>query len=276
MTYTQFRYILVIVDLATKYVIAKPLRTATASSVVKVFQDHLVLVHGCPQVIMTDNGSQFAGHVFQQFCDSVHAKLHLIPRHFPSANPCERYIKTLKTMMSIYAKGDHRNWSENLPYLTLALNTARNETTGFSPVKLVYGRDLRSPYELAADVQDGDTAPFDPLVYDKDLQGSLKKMFKHVRGAASKAMETQARSYNLRRRSGDDFPVGCLVWRKNFPQSDAGARVTAKLSEKYLGPFKVTHVYSSTQVELADLAGRSKGRWHVSHLKKVVGDVKLN
>ena len=273
----KFRYILVIVDLATKFVIAKPLRTATASSITKVFQEDLVLIHGCPQVIITDNASQFSGHEFQNFCASVNAKSHLIPKHFPSANPCERYIKTLKTMVAMFAKDDHRNWAKNLPYLVFAMNTSKNETTQFTPSKLVYGRELRSPYELAADVQDGDTSPFDPLTYNNELQGSLKKIFAHVRSAASKAMATQAKTYNLRRRVVDDeFPVGCLVWKKNFPQSSAGDRIAAKLQEKYVGPFTVTHVWSPTQVELADLTGKSRGRWHVTHLRRVSGDVISN
>lgn len=271
MTPEKYRYVLTIVDLATKYVIAKPLRTATADSIVNIFNNDVNLIHGSPQVILTDNGSQFAGKTFKKYCESINSKLHLIPRHFPSANPCERYIKTLKTMMSIYAKEDQRNWGKNLQYLTFAINTSRNETTGFTPTRLVFGRELRSQYELAADVQDGKCTEFDPLKYDQELQGSLKKIFNHVRESASKAMTTQAKLYNLRRRDGNQFPVGSIVWKKNFPKSNAGERVTAKLCEKYQGPFQVTHVWSPTQVELADLKGNNKGRWHITHLKMVMG-----
>lgn len=274
MTVDKYRYVLTIVDLATKYVVAKPLRKATADLIIEIFKKDLTLVHGCPEVILTDNGSQFAGKSFSKYCESINAKLHLIPKHFPSANPCERYIKTLKTMMSIFAREDQRNWGKNLPYLTFAINTSRNETTGFTPSRLIFGRELRSQYELAADAHEGRCIEFDPLKYDQELQGSLKKIFQHVRTAASKAMVTQAKTYNLRRREGNQFPVGSLVWKKNFPKSDGGARITAKLCEKYQGPFKVTHVWSPSQVELADLAGKSKGRWHITHLKNVVGQTK--
>lgn len=271
MSGNQFRFILVIVDLATKFVIAKPLRNATASSIVQIFQHHLTLLHGCPEVIITDNGSQFAGHQFKDYCSSIYAKLHLIPRHFPSANPCERYIKSLKTMLATFANNDHKRWAEDLPHLVLALNTSRSETTHFSPARLVYGRDLRSPFELSADVQNGTSGPFDPSKYDGELQGSLKKTFIYVKAAMEKAQKTQAKVYNLRRRQNQEFPVGTLVWRQNFPQSDAGTRVTAKFSPKYIGPFQVTQVWSPTQVELADLSGTDKGRWHISHLKKFIG-----
>lgn len=271
MTPERFRFALVIVDLATKFVIAKPIRTATAENIVKIFRENLVLVHGCPQMICTDNASQFSGRVFGDFCNSVNAKHHLIPIHFPSANPCERYIKSLKTMISTFAQNDHRRWAEHLSYMVFALNTSRNETTSFTPARLTFGRELRSPFELAAPLQKGTATPFDPLSYDGEIQGSLKRIFKSVRESASKAQEVQAKVYNTRRRGNVTYPVGSLVWRTNFVQSDAAARMTAKLCPKYIGPFKVSHIWSPTQVELSDLQGHAKGRWHISHLKPCIG-----
>lgn len=51
--------------------------------------------------------------------------------------------KTLRT--------EGRHWDKLLPYVLFAYRDVPQESTGFSPFELVYGRDVRSPLEQLKD-----------------------------------------------------------------------------------------------------------------------------
>ncbi|KZS03957.1 Uncharacterized protein APZ42_033194 [Daphnia magna] len=72
-------------------------------------------------------------------------------RHHPQANGAgERMNHTLAAMLSMYVTTDQRDWDETLQCVIFAYNTARQESTGYSPFFLFYGREpkLRIDSEL--------------------------------------------------------------------------------------------------------------------------------
>lgn len=266
MTGRKYRFILVCVDQCSKYVIAKPLRRTTAKEIIDVIRKEVVLRYGGLEAILSDNASYFSGKEFKKFCEEINCKLHLIPRYNPSSNPCERYVKTVKTMVSMYCEKSQKNWDQDLDYVNFAINTTTNDTTGFTPARLIFGRELRSPYELHSSVQVGGTQPFDPGRYDKQQQEIMERIRVKVKEATLKAKKHQQKHYNTRHRKVD-YPVGALVWRKSFVKSSGADDVAAKLSPKYQGPYKITHKYSHNQVEISDLTGKGAGKWHIESLK---------
>ncbi|XP_064945551.1 uncharacterized protein LOC135597052 [Musa acuminata AAA Group] len=64
----QRKYIIVGVDYFTKWVEAEPLATITEHQVEKFVWKNLVTRFGLPKAIITDNGPQFAGRRFREFC----------------------------------------------------------------------------------------------------------------------------------------------------------------------------------------------------------------
>ncbi|GFQ78142.1 transposon Ty3-I Gag-Pol polyprotein [Trichonephila clavata] len=51
------------------------------------------------------------------------------------------FNKTLADMMSMYVDTEQKNRDEILPFVTFAFNTAKQETTGFTPFYLLHGRE---------------------------------------------------------------------------------------------------------------------------------------
>uniref|UniRef100_T1GUL0 Uncharacterized protein n=1 Tax=Megaselia scalaris TaxID=36166 RepID=T1GUL0_MEGSC len=83
----------------------------------------------------------------------------------------------------------------------------------------------------------------------------------------AKASVMQAKYYNLRRR--DWRPeVGELVYKRNFPQSNAQNAYAAKLAPVFSGPFRVLNYISPTIVELKSLDINDK-RIRKIHLKDI-------
>ncbi|UYV72258.1 hypothetical protein LAZ67_9002369 [Cordylochernes scorpioides] len=79
-------------------------------------------------------------------------------RQYLPQNDQERLNKTLTDMISMYVDVDQKNWDNILPYVTFAYNTARQETTGYSPFFLVHGREVETPLDSILPYQPAGTA----------------------------------------------------------------------------------------------------------------------
>lgn len=51
-------------------------------------------------------------------------------------------------MIRKYVQPDQKNWDEVLPLMMLAYRSSVHETTGYSPAKLNFGRELKLPIDL--------------------------------------------------------------------------------------------------------------------------------
>lgn len=262
------RYILVFLDTSTRWPIAIPLRTVKTSHVANCLRNEVVNIWGCPEILLTDNGPQYVSRTLKKVCALFDIKLCHTAPYFPQANPCERTNRTLKTMLSIYCEGSQRRWDENLSDLMFALRTAVSETTGYSPAELNFGRRLRKPKELYRDCDSGETEEFSPGSYAGKLKEALVKMATEASVAQRKASTRQAHYYNLRRRHVE-LSKGTLVWRRNFPRSDAAQFTAAKLEPRFLGPFLVKDKVSTNIYSLITPGGKLSGDWHVRDLKPV-------
>ena len=63
-----FRYVYVAIDKFSKWIEYKPLVSATAKKVVKLFE-YIIHRFGIPNSIITDLGTTFTGHHFGDFCE---------------------------------------------------------------------------------------------------------------------------------------------------------------------------------------------------------------
>lgn len=264
------KYIVVFLDLCTKWLTAKPLRAATSLSVEKILMEEIVLQHGLPELLLTDNGSQFVSQRFRGVCEQLSIKLCHTPLYFPASNPVERYNRSIKTAISMYAKEDHRSWDLHLPYVLFALRASISEVTGFSPAKLTYGRELRPLFNLSNRSDSSDLSEFNPEAYLGQLTYDMAISMKQALTVLERSKALQAKRYNLRHQPRV-FKVGDIVLRKNFSKSSAVDAETSKLFPKFIGPFVIKTVRSPTQYELVNMRQKPSGLWNVSQLKPYNG-----
>ncbi|GFW80491.1 integrase catalytic domain-containing protein [Trichonephila clavipes] len=83
----------------------------------------------------------------QQICYILNIHQSLIPVYHPQANPVERKNMDLKPRLAILVQDKHDCWSEKLPFIRFAFNTAKCETTGQSAAFLNFGREIREVVE---------------------------------------------------------------------------------------------------------------------------------
>lgn len=253
-------YILSISDYFSKFCIFQPLRTATATTITKILEDHVFLLFGVPRRLIIDNGKQFIGKVFEKLTAAYGIEVIRTPSYHPQGNPCERQHRTLGTMLRAYVKDNHRTWEPNLQKVACAIRTAKHESTGQSPYFINFGREMKIH---------GNDHKVSDILSDVDAKGGtveFARLFEDVRTRLDKAFERSRTTYNLRHRNVK-YEIGDRVWRKNYPQSDAGQYFTAKFAPKFLGPFVISKRVSPWAYELKNLDGRPAGTWNVKDLK---------
>ena len=127
------QYLLTIMCAATRYPEAIPLRSITASAVVKALLTFFS-TFGLPRVIQTDQGSNFKSGLFRQVLKSLSVH-HIVSSayHPRSQGALERWHQTLKSMLRKYCVKTEKQWDEGVPFV---LFLPVQESTGFSPVPL--------------------------------------------------------------------------------------------------------------------------------------------
>ncbi|XP_014487199.1 PREDICTED: uncharacterized protein LOC106750992 [Dinoponera quadriceps] len=163
-------------------------------------------------------------------------------------------------MIAQYTGRNQRRWDEADPAIQFALNTAMQESTGYTPAYLNYGRELRTPY----DNQRPGAAPPPPEVNRKNLQ----EVFELVRVNLAWAYQKQERFYNLRRRPWRPR-TGEQVWKREHTLSNKARAVNAKLSPRYSGPYTICQIISPVIVDLRNRRGRIIPDIHSQDLKMV-------
>lgn len=269
LSFKQNRFIATAVDMASRWLVAMPLRRGTAKAVWKFLLENIILQYGKPEFVLADNGSIFASKYFRERCRDYDIDVRLIPKYSPSANQVERHHRSINTTLGIFAKETHRSWDENLPFVVFALRNAISDATGFSPAKLTFGENLRMPYELHKESEDGDLAEFDPDAFLNEFEDEQIFMYDKAIQSVEKVKKANAKRFNLRRRPSS-FQIGELVWRLNYDPSDGPKYITHKYLPKYKGPYVIAEIFSPSQVRLETLKGDDIGRWQFCQLKHFI------
>ena len=142
------RYVLVVCDYATRYPEAVALRNTDAESVAEELVKLFARV-GIPMEILTDQGTNFTSQLLAEVYKLLHVKgLRTSPYHPQTDGLVERFNQTLKEMFRKMASEEGKDWDKLLPYVLFAYREVPQESTGFSPFELVYGREVRGPLDV--------------------------------------------------------------------------------------------------------------------------------
>ena len=139
------RYILTLVDYATRYPEAVPLKKITTEAVAEALLDIYSRV-GIPEEVLTDQGTQFMSECMQEVSRLLSIKgLTSTPYHPICNGLVERWNGTLKSMLKRLCQDQPKQWHRLINPVLFAYREVPQESTGFSPFQLLYGRSVRGP-----------------------------------------------------------------------------------------------------------------------------------
>ena len=136
------RYVLVICDYAARFPEAVPLRSIEAERIAEELIKLFARV-GIPGEILTDQGSNFTSQLLTEIYRLLHVHpIRTSPYHPQTDGLVERFNQTLKTMLRKTAVEEGKDWDKLLPYLLFEYREVPQDSTGFSPYELLYGRSV--------------------------------------------------------------------------------------------------------------------------------------
>ena len=128
---------------------AVPTPNQKARTVAKTLWDHFFVHYGIPERLHSDQGPDFESRTIKELCELFGTqKIRTTPYH-PRGNPVERFNRTLLNMLGTLENQKKSHWREYVKPLVHAYNCTKNETTGFTPYELMFGRQPRLPVDLA-------------------------------------------------------------------------------------------------------------------------------
>src|ERR1044072_5571685 len=80
------KYIVVVTEYLTKWPEARALPDAKATSVVSFFYEDVICRHGCPKVLLTDQGTHFVNELLDSLCTRLGVKHNLSTAYRPQTN----------------------------------------------------------------------------------------------------------------------------------------------------------------------------------------------
>jgi hypothetical protein len=162
--------------------------------------------------------------------------------------------RTLLQMIRCTLEGGQHNWDDRLQLLMAAIRSTPNRSTGFTPNKLMLGREVRLPLQLVSGMPaPTDTAP----EYVRNLEKELAAAHQLAREHLEEQQIRQKRDYDVHPVQAK-YQVGDVIMLYDFSSKMGQAK---KLKPMWLGPFVVSAVVTPTLIKISSL----KRDWLVHH-----------
>ena len=146
-----YKYICVMQDALTRWVELIPLLTKSADEVARVITENITYRHGCIETLVTDRGTEFRNNILRAINDLTRTKHQFNTSANPQANTVERFNAVLKDMLASFVAESKQEWDTYIRVIAHSYNVTVNSTTGFSPFRMLYGREAKLPTEQWVD-----------------------------------------------------------------------------------------------------------------------------
>lgn len=231
------RYILTLQDDLSKYIAGIPIPNQEVSTIAKKLVTQIICIYGVPKIIVTDQGSNFTSQLFKDVCKILKIKKLNSSAYHPQTNgSLERVHRTLKEYLRNFVSNDNQDWCNWIPYATFVYNTTPNQSTGFTPFELVFGRQANLPNSFYEEPQ--------PYYNYENYYFELRdKMQKCNKIAKENLIHTKEKSKVFYDKNLNIFvpKLNQLVLLKNVSFQKGKSR---KLQPLWTGPYKVIKLNS--------------------------------
>ena len=258
-----YKYILTIVDVATRYPEAIPLKKIDTVTVAEALFSVFCRM-GCPKEILSDCGTQFVSELMTEVYRLLSVKpVTTTPYHPQSNGMVERFNGTLKAMLRRVIQDQPKEWDRYIPAVLFAYRELPSASTGFSPFELMFGRPARGPTYILAQTWSGQCeSDEDKALYQYvfELKNKLESTCSLAQEQVLHSMKTN-KSYADRKAKARSFKPGQKVLVLLSDEKN-------KLQTKWKGPFRVLDRLNQVDYKI-EMAGVVK-TFHVNMLKLYV------
>ncbi|CAF3559432.1 unnamed protein product [Rotaria sp. Silwood1] len=253
------KYVIVLTDNSTKYVIAEAVPDCTATCVARFLIDRFILVHGAPERLIRDQGSHFNNNLLRTITSAMNTPHIFSASYHPQTNgQVERFNATFAAQLAKYCNSEKTDWDLYLPSLVYAYNTSVHSTTKCTPYELAFARKPKCPFDLASPRID-----LPPLhSFYPYLQRVRHFLTNKARTNILHHQSHWKKRYN-KHRSDPSYQIGDLVYA-HIPSG------RSKLDARRLGPCTIIDTSGQQHYHVKNNLTGQTNWYHVNQLHPVV------
>jgi len=258
-----YRWIITMIDYATRYPEATPLKGISTTDVSEALVNMFSRV-GIPREMLTDRGTQFTSDLMKEISRLLSIRqFTTTPYHAMCNGLIEKFNGTLKKMLKRMAEERPRDWDRYIPALLFAYREVPQESLKFSPFELLYGRTVRGPMSILREIWTGDVDDEETKTtyqYVLELRERLEETCKLAHQELKKARISQKHYYDRKARP-----------RKMEPGEQVLIMLPTdnnKLLMQWKGPYDIINKIGENDYRI-DINGHAK-TFHANMLKKYI------
>jgi len=240
----DYNSILVVVDRLTKMVhFISTTEKMSAEDLAKLFRDNVWKLHSLLESIILDRGLQFVAGIMRELNRMLGIKSKLsIVFHSQTNGQMERVNQELEQYLRMFIDHRQEQWPDWLEMAEFAYNNKAHSSTKMSSFKANYRQDPRMGFEMRKKEKYEGAEKF---------VTKMKEIQEEAKAALEKAQEEMKKYADRKRGEADKYKVGDLIMlsTKDLKYQMTGRR-TEKLTERFVGPYKVKEIISANTVKL--------------------------
>jgi transposase InsO family protein len=130
-------FLMCVIDTFSKFAFVEPLKNKTSQSIAYTLQN-IICKEGSPEVISSDNGSEFVNSHFIELCQRFNIKHKTsLPYHPQAQGQIERFNSTIKkTIFKYLTQHNSKRYIDALQLLVYSYNTSVHNTTKRTPFEI--------------------------------------------------------------------------------------------------------------------------------------------
>ncbi|XP_025664392.1 uncharacterized protein [Arachis hypogaea] len=145
----QVKYLIVAINYYTKWIEAEPLASLSSSNCKKFMWRQVITHFGIPEVVISDNGTQFTDKKFTEFLTGLGIKQKFSSVEHPQTNgQVESANKVILLGLKKRLENKKGAWADELASVLWSYRTTEQSSTGETPFCLTYGVDAVIPVEI--------------------------------------------------------------------------------------------------------------------------------
>jgi len=209
----------------------------------KLFQDQVWRLHGLLESIISDRGVQFAAGMIKELNNLLGIQTKLSTAYHPQMDgQTERINQELEQYLRVFIDHRQEQWPDWLGTAEFAYNNKIHAATKNSPFKVNYRQDPRMGFKGR---RKGKYEAVGKFVE------KMRKIQEETKVVLGKAQEEIKKFVDRKRGKEEEYRVGDLVllstkdlkWQMKRRRSE-------KLTEHFVGPYKIKGIVSSNAIEL--------------------------
>jgi hypothetical protein len=257
----KFRYVLQIQDILSRFIVFVPCINATAQTAVDAMLERWLCIFGMPEIIRSDRGPHFVAEVFKGLCRSVGIEHHMgAPEHPESQGQVERQNQLVNQVRCL-CENDVEKWPEAISKVQFSHNASINASTGFTPAKLLLGKEFKLPDDFIAKEKmvKKKMSPAQLLeVQEEERLIQISQAKKNIDAAQEKRI---ARMEN--HEEAHPYRLGDHVRYKL--NADTRSQRGGKISPRYSDVYEIAEVKANEFTYLIKPVGSSRGQQKIRH-----------